>query len=217
MRVSLVTLGTRGDAQPMVALGAELVRRGHDVVVGLSRGSEELGRRAGLTVLPVGPDPYLWLQTDDVLGLVARGKALAVANGLMAGLHPYAAEIDSEVLAACEGADVVVSGFLAEGRAAVVAEHLGAPLVLVHTVPARRTDAIPFPPVAAPSVPGVNYLVWAAGEQAYWHKVKPEINLLRRRLGLATTRKPTARRSADQGALELQAYSHALVPGLERW
>ena len=201
----------------MVALGAELARRGHDVVVGLSRGSEELGRRAGLTVLPVGPDPYLWLQTDDVLGLVARGKALAVANGLMAGLHPYAAEIDSEVLAACEGADVVVSGFLAEGRAAVVAEHLGAPLVLVHTVPARRTDAIPFPPVAAPSVPGVNYLVWAAGEQAYWHKVKPEINLLRRRLGLATTRKPTARRSADQGALELQAYSPALVPGLERW
>ena len=149
--------------------------------------------------------------------LVARGKALAVANGLMAGLHPYAAEIDDEVLAACQGADVVVSGFLAEGRAAVVAEHLGAPLVLVHTVPARRTDAIPFPPVAAPSFPGVNYLVWAAGEQAYWHRVKPEINLLRRRLGLATTRKPTARRSADQGALELQAYSPALVPGLERW
>ncbi len=217
MRVALVTLGTRGDTQPMVALGAELARRGHDVVVGLSRGGEELGRRAGLSVLPVGPDPYVWLQTDDVLRLVARGKALAVANGLMAGLHPYAAEIDDEVLAACEGADVLVSGFLAEGRAAVVAEHLGAPLVLVHTVPARRTDAIPFPPVAAPSFPGVNYLVWAAGEQAYWHRVKPEINLLRRRLGLATTRKPTARRSADQGALELQAYSPALVPGLERW
>jgi hypothetical protein len=100
----------------MVALGAELARRGHDVVVGLSRGGEELGRRAGLSVLPVGPDPYVWLQTDDVLALVARGKALAVANGLMAGLHPYASEIDDEVLAACQGADVVVSGFLAEGR-----------------------------------------------------------------------------------------------------
>ena len=219
MRVALVTQGTRGDAQPMVALGAELARRGHDIVVGLSRGAEELGRRAGLLVLPVGPDPYLWLGSKDVLDLVARGKALAVANALMAGLRPYAAETDNEVLAVCDGADVVVSGFLAEGRAAVVAEHLGAPLVLVHTVPARRTDAVPFPPLPVPAlgVPGVNYLVWAAGEQAHWHTVKPEVNALRRRLGLATTRKPTARRSADHGALELQAYSPALVPGLEGW
>ena len=153
MRVALVTLGTRGDTQPMVALGAELARRGHDVVVGLSRGGEELGRRAGLTVLPVGPTRTCGSRPTMCSRLVARGKALAVANGLMAGLHPYAAEIDDEVLAACEGADVLVSGFLAEGRAAVVAEHLGVPLVLVHTVPARRTDAIPFPPVAAPSFP----------------------------------------------------------------
>jgi sterol 3beta-glucosyltransferase len=219
VRVTLVTLGTRGDAQPMVALGAELQRRGHDVVLGLSRGSEELGRRAGLTVLPVGPDPHLWLQTNDVLGLVAKGKTLAVANGLMAGLHDLAAVIDDEVLAACEGADVVVSGFLAEGRAAVIAEHFGVPLVLVHTVPARRTDAVPFPALPAPPLgfPGLNYLVWTAGERAHWYKVKPELNVLRRRLGLATTRKPTARRCADQGALELQAYSPALVPGHERW
>jgi len=216
VRVALVTLGTRGDVQPMVALGAELARRGHDVVLGLSRGGEELGRRAGLTVLPVGPDPYLWLQTNEVLGLVTKGKTLAVAEGLMAGLHALATEIDDEVLAACEGADVVVSGFLAEGRAAVVAEHLGAPLVLVHTVPARRTDAVPFPALPAPPLgfPGLNYLVWTAGERAHWYKVKPEINVLRRRLGLATTRKPTARRCADQGALELQAYSPAVVPGL---
>ena len=141
---------------------------------------------------------------------------MAVANGLMAGLHPYAAEIDDEVLAVCEGADVLVSGFLAEGRAAVVAEHLGVPLSW--STPSRHGGPMPYPSrQSRTSFPGVNYLVWAAGEQAYWHRVKPEINLLRRRLGLATTRKPTARRSADQGALELQAYSPALVPGLERW
>jgi len=34
MRIALVTAGTRGDVQPMVALGVELSRRGHDVVLG---------------------------------------------------------------------------------------------------------------------------------------------------------------------------------------
>ena len=33
MKVALLPVGTRGDVQPMVALGVELRSRGHDVVV----------------------------------------------------------------------------------------------------------------------------------------------------------------------------------------
>ena len=88
MRVALVTLGTRGDTQPMVVLGAELARRGHDVVVGLSRGGEELGRRAGLSVLPVGPDPYVWLQTDDVLAPGRQGEGLGRCQRVDGGAAP---------------------------------------------------------------------------------------------------------------------------------
>ena len=142
---------------------------------------------------------------------------MAVANGLMAGLRPYAAEIDNEVLEACQGADVVVSGFLAEGRAAVVAEHLEVPLVLVHTVPARRTDAIPFPPVRGTELP--RYQLPGLGGRrtgllAHGEAGDKPAEATSRPGNDAQANGPAKRRP---GRAELQAYSPALVPGLERW
>ena len=107
----------------------------------------------------------------------------------------------------------------AEGRAAVVAEHLGVPLVLVHTVPGApdRCCAVPgaagtTPRLSRSELPGLDGRRTSPSVQG-----EARAKRLATTTGLATTRKPTARRCADQGALELQAYSPALVPGHGRW
>ena len=63
MRFTLLTLGTRGDVQPMVALGQTLRSLGHDVVVGAGptfrcNGPKSVEHGA-LKLSPCGP-VHLW-------------------------------------------------------------------------------------------------------------------------------------------------------------
>jgi UDP:flavonoid glycosyltransferase YjiC (YdhE family) len=54
MRVFLLTLGTRGDLELFLALGGELRRRGHTVVLGTSRFFADRVEAAGLGFAPIG-------------------------------------------------------------------------------------------------------------------------------------------------------------------
>lgn len=65
MRLALVATGSRGDAQPLVMLGVELSRRGHQVVLGVSPNLVAFGEKGGLTTYPVGPDSQQFLESPD--------------------------------------------------------------------------------------------------------------------------------------------------------
>ncbi|MEQ9410473.1 MAG: glycosyltransferase [Fuerstiella sp.] len=54
MRIYILALGSRGDVELFVALGSELQRRGHDVVVGTSRFLGSIAKDAGLPWMPMG-------------------------------------------------------------------------------------------------------------------------------------------------------------------
>ena len=56
MKVVLAPYGTRGDVQPMVALGQGLRARGHDVVLAAPENFESWVRASGLTFAAAGPD-----------------------------------------------------------------------------------------------------------------------------------------------------------------
>jgi UDP:flavonoid glycosyltransferase YjiC (YdhE family) len=59
MKIVIATSGTRGDVQPYIALGLELVSRGHEVVLATEQRMkplvEELGR--GIAYAEVAGDP----------------------------------------------------------------------------------------------------------------------------------------------------------------
>ncbi|MDN2499410.1 glycosyltransferase, partial [Nocardia nova] len=48
MRIAIPLTGTRGDVQPVLALGLELRRRGHDVVLGAPPNLVDFATAAGL-------------------------------------------------------------------------------------------------------------------------------------------------------------------------
>ena len=72
MRIALVATGSRGDAQPLVVLGDELSRRGHQVALGVSPNLVAFGERAGLTTFPVGPDSQQFLESPDGQAVAGR-------------------------------------------------------------------------------------------------------------------------------------------------
>src|SRR5262245_49117720 len=61
MKLVLAFYGTRGDVEPGVAVGRELVRRGHDVRIAVPPDLIAFAEAAGLTAVAYGPDNQAWL------------------------------------------------------------------------------------------------------------------------------------------------------------
>ncbi|MCL4369168.1 MAG: glycosyltransferase [Actinobacteria bacterium] len=61
MRILLTPFGSRGDVQPLLALGLELQARGHDVVVGAAASYRPWVEELGLAYGEIGGDALSWL------------------------------------------------------------------------------------------------------------------------------------------------------------
>lgn len=85
MRILLLTLGTRGDVQPFVALGQELKRRGHDVALGTSSSFSPFVEQHGLE--------YRYINNEFVeLAQGEAGRKAMEQWGGMAGRLKWMAE-----------------------------------------------------------------------------------------------------------------------------
>jgi sterol 3beta-glucosyltransferase len=79
MKVMILTLGTRGDVQPFVALAQELQRRGHQAVVAAPERFADLVAGRGVTFQGMDEGPLRVLDSSSVLGDVAVGGPRAKA------------------------------------------------------------------------------------------------------------------------------------------
>ena len=142
MKISILTIGSRGDVQPYVALGVGLEGAGHEVTVATSRGFGAFVEGHGLNVHGLDVDEL------DELARTAEGKAALSGRRLPGTLRRimrmFRRMLDGE-WEACRGADAVVYHPKAIGGYHV-AEALGVPGFLAHPVPMfSPTSAFPTP------------------------------------------------------------------------
>ncbi|GAA1480517.1 glycosyltransferase [Gordonia sinesedis] len=221
MKISIPLTGTRGDVQPAVALGLELRRRGHDVVVGAPPNLLDFTRRAGLAAVPCGPDVAQLYSSEEGQRALAAGSSLQLMRLVGQQMSEYAGQMNHEVIDVCRDADVVVATLLTEDRAASVTEATGAPMVVVHGFPGRASRTYPFPGTLPParSFPRpVNRATWAIAENLRRLVFLPYLNQLRTDLGLRRSLATPSEMLSRRGVREIQIYDPALVPGLaEEW
>jgi len=62
MKFVLAFYGTRGDVEPGVAVGRELLRRGHNVRMAVPPDLVGFAESAGLLAVAYGPDTQAWLE-----------------------------------------------------------------------------------------------------------------------------------------------------------
>ena len=216
MRVSMLTCGTRGDTQPLVVLGAELRRRGHDVVIAASPNTLDLPRACGFEALPLGPDSQELMESEAGQRWLASGNVQAFTKELTKISSEHFDVTMQEARAAGAGAEVVVAGILAEDIAEVYGEAEGAPLVSLHSAPVRRTSAYAHPLVTGRSMIGpLNSLTGALFDVVWWKGVRNEIRRAREDAGLPPVKTSLARRRSGPNDLDLQAYDRLLVPKLD--
>jgi vancomycin aglycone glucosyltransferase len=186
MKVVLAGYGSRGDVEPCVAMGRELLRRGHDVHMAVPPNMIGFVESAGLAAISYGPDSREELNpATDLL----RNVLTNVQNPISA--LPEIVEHVSQVRAAktatltslADGADLLLAGFNERGMAANVADFHGIPLAVLHFFPER---------------------MWSGG--LYSIATKATDDTQRRAMGLPEEAGPPT-------LLEIQAYDELCLPG----
>ena len=141
MKIALVTLGTRGDVQPYVAIGCALEARGHRVTIATHREFEPLIRAYGLAFKPLRANFGELCQTDAGRAWLTSGDSPREYRKwvriLLGELQQGWCE-DAD--AAVEGADAVVFYMMAVG-ALYAAERRGLPAMFLAPWPAIPTGA----------------------------------------------------------------------------
>lgn len=224
MRVLFVTIGSRGDVQPYVAIGRGLQAIGYEVRIATHARFEPLVTENGLEFAPLSGDPSAALRSRAGQQFVEERRSGLIRNTrLLVGV--VASEAERCVLdcdAAASDVDLIVVSPLGLAVGHPVAERRRVPLVRAFYGPNGRPTADP----PALRFPGGRVLArrgtrisYAVARQIIWLLVRSTVNRsCRRPLGLRPLplRDPMTR--LDQsGAPVLHGYSQAVLPRPADW
>jgi UDP:flavonoid glycosyltransferase YjiC (YdhE family) len=215
MKFVLACYGVRGDVDPGVVVGQELLRRGHDVRIAISPNLVDFAESAGLTAVPYGLDPQALVDAQrdyftcffrspwrvrELIRLARESREVATESW---------AEMSRTLTSLADRADVLISGPQFEQPVANVAEYYDIPFAMLHFFPVRAhgqlVSLVPAPLIRS---------AMTANDWLNWRGMKRAEDAQRRELGLPKATGPAARRITERGSLEIQAYDEVCFPGL---
>jgi UDP:flavonoid glycosyltransferase YjiC (YdhE family) len=215
MKFVVACYGTRGDVEPSVAVGRELLRRGHDVRMAVPPDLVGFAESAGLAAVAYGPDLQAILAAHRKLWTHFFRNFWRVPDLIRLWREAWEprtecwGEMSRTLRSLVDGADLLFTGLVFEEPAANVAEAYGIPLATLHYFPIRANgQLLPFLP--AP----LTRTAIAVNEWVTWRVTKRIEDAQRRELGIPKATGPSSRRIAERGSLEIQAYDAVCFPGL---
>jgi UDP:flavonoid glycosyltransferase YjiC (YdhE family) len=217
MKFVLAGYGVRGDVEPSVAVGRELLCRGHEVHMAVPPDLVAFAESAGLAAVACGPDARTWqdLHRDFVTHMFR--SFWKIQDLIRLGREDWELftqcweEMSTTLMSLADGADLLLTGPIGEQPAANVAEYYDIPLATLHILPTRANGQLAFP-TRLPS-PLVRSAM-TVNEWLGWRAEKKLGDAQRRELGLPKATGPSPRRIAERGSLELQTYDEVCFPGL---
>ncbi len=217
MKFVLACYGMRGDVEPSVVVGRELLRRVQDVRMAVPPNLVRFAESAGLAAVAYGLDSRALSEAQrDYWSCFFRNpwriQDLDKLGREISELvtQCWRQEVTTTLTSLADGTDLLIAGLGFEQFAANVAEYYDLPLATLHFAPMRPNgQLLPFLP--AP---------WGRSAMTVWERlswggaVKEVEEAQRRELGLPKAIGPWTRRIAERGLLEIQAYDEVCFPGL---
>ena len=215
MKFVVASYGSRGDVEPCVAVGSELLRRGHEVRMAVPPDLVGFARSAGLAAVAYGPDTRVWwgahrdFWTRFFDNFWKIQDLIRLWREIGESVIQCWEEITTTLRSLADGADLLVTFLNFEPPAANVAEYYDIPLATLHISPVRANGQfLPFLPSS------LGRYALTVYEWANWRGVKKFDDAQRRQLGLPKATGPAPRRITERGSLEIQAYDEVCFPGL---
>jgi UDP:flavonoid glycosyltransferase YjiC (YdhE family) len=215
MRFVLASYGSRGDVEPSVAIGRELLRRGHDVRMAVSPDQVGFVESAGLAAVAYGLDMQTPLEVARDFWTRFFRNFWRIQDLIRSWREMFElatqcwGEMSTTLTSLADGADLLFTGMAFEEPAANVAEYYDIPLATLHYFPLRANGhLVPFLP-APLGRSAMTVFYWLG-----WRVTKKVEDAQRRELGLPKATGPLSRRLTERGSLEIQAYDEVCFPGL---
>ena len=219
MRVALVTVGSVGDVEPILALALGLGRAGHEVRVVAHASFAPLAREIGIDLRPTSSaDPRALLESVRGHEAFAARSPLRAWRGFASLAEASVGTLFADALAACEGVEVVGYSGLGLFPGYAAAASLGVPHFAAHLVPIGPTTEFPsaFVPQGPAWVPGYSRGSHALARRLLWRSFAPLADRARgRRAG--ESRFPSSLALAAGALVSLFGISPAVVPPPAAW
>ena len=140
MRVLLSTIGSRGDVQPLVALGQALTSVGEEVRLCVPPDFREWIEGLGMPVVPIGPELRYTGKESASAPPITPEQRLQMIEGTVATQF-------QTISAAAQGCDVIVGATALQIAAPSIAEKMGIPYFFAAYCPAVLPSRHHAPPV----------------------------------------------------------------------
>ncbi|KAL8771767.1 MAG: hypothetical protein Q9209_002958 [Squamulea sp. 1 TL-2023] len=185
LRVTCLTIGSRGDVQPYIALCKGLLEEGHKPRIATHREFESWVRKHGIDFAPVEGDPAELMRICVENGMFTY-SFLREASVKFRG---WIDELLSSAWTACQDSDILIES--PSAMAGIhIAEALEIPYFRAFTMPWTRTRAYPH----AFAVPdhkmggAYNYITYVMFDNVFWKAIAGQVNRWRKKeLGLRST------------------------------
>ncbi|MEW6403132.1 MAG: glycosyltransferase [Chloroflexota bacterium] len=225
MRIAILTMGSRGDVQPFMALGAALRKAGHDVIIATHTTFEGAIRGLDLEFSPLEGDMRRLIESQSVQNVLSAGRnPISFVRRFICASEPLVIKTVQDMLMACKGADAIVLAGLGFYGSYDVAEKLGIAPILAAVQPMQPTREFhnPFFPTAPRWLPfkgTYNRLSHIFFASLFWQLVRPLLNKARKEaLDLPpASRQPVFMRIDKQHILSLWGISPTVVPKPADW
>lgn len=182
MRILLSTIGSRGDVQPLVALGLQLKELGQDVHMCVPPDFREWIEELGMTVTPIGPELRSTGKTRPMTTAPTPEQVRQMMEGTVASQF-------ETITAAAQGCDLIVGATALQIAAPSIAEKMGVPYVFAAYCPAVLPSSHHAPPLLPmlgdkPVTMDDYSELWAKDAQRWNMQWRDILNSHRTRLGL---------------------------------
>ncbi|MBC7922757.1 MAG: glycosyltransferase family 1 protein [Ferruginibacter sp.] len=223
MKIAIMTLGTRGDLQPFVALALGLKNAGYDVLLISSKNDEEFVKSFGLAYYALNVDIQKMMEEQEMQEMTKGDNPIKFFRSHLSGsrkLKKMMVAIQEEVWQACLDADAIIyhpgmpNGYF-------IAKELKIPSLMASPFPVSATKA--YPSILFYNGPRLGKLYNLAThfifERAFWflsrsalkafweNKAKPKV----------VTRVPPTKLQVSSGMPVIYGYSEELFPKPKDW
>jgi UDP:flavonoid glycosyltransferase YjiC (YdhE family) len=174
MRITILSVGTRGDVQPYIALGLGLQQAGHEVRLATHSIFQEFVSSWGLDFAPLAGNPQEWLQQQGEQFMLESQKPIRQFTRLFRSIVE---PILADSWQACQGTEAIIYTPLAVAGYHI-AEKLGVPAYSSAPQPRSHTRAFPSPLLRPRGRLGgiYNWLTYSLVQQIFWQSLRKPIN-----------------------------------------
>ena len=188
MRILLIGFGSRGDVQPLLALGHGLRAAGCEVVIAAAADFQRMVTHAGLAYARLRTDMQALMSGDSGTQWIENSSASIIqeARNMRRMIDEVGRAFTEDLMGVAQDAEVLISGLSSYGTAQAIAEKFGKRHIVALYAPLTPTAS--HAATIAPMLPRVNSFLnrlsgYIAQYFTYWI-FKPAVNQFRESLGL---------------------------------